>query len=176
MTKLLSIAANPDAPVACNMTGAEDTLTDRLAEYRRLFDHALIGRTSTDTTTTFRFRARPGVREWVLDLVRREAACCPFLSYEVDLEGDQVVWTTSGGLARPTWLCSTSSLPDPRKPTPKPSPSNSRPVAASRSSCRQGVDTTAGSRPRKVERPSVGNSAFGRAASRARSVGAGPST
>ncbi len=98
MTKLLSIAANPDAQVACNMTGAEDTLTDRLAEYRRLFDHALIGRTSTDTTTTFRFRAGPGVREWVLDLVRREAACCPFLSYEVDLEGDQVVWTTSGGL------------------------------------------------------------------------------
>ena len=39
------------------------------------------------------------MRDWVLDLVRREAACCPFLSYEVDLEDDeQIVWTTSGGL------------------------------------------------------------------------------
>ena len=98
MTKLLSITAPPDAPVACDMTAAEDTLADRLAEYRRLFDHALLGRESTATSTTFRFAARPGVREWVLDLVRREAACCPFLSYEVDLAGDEVVWTTTGGL------------------------------------------------------------------------------
>ena len=112
MTKLLSITAHPDAPVACDMTGAEDTLADRIAEYRRLFDHALLGRESTDTATTFRFAARPGVREWVLDLVRREAACCPFLSYEVDLEAGrrpEIVWTTSGGSAPPRWRSSTSS-------------------------------------------------------------------
>ena len=30
--------------------------------------------------------------------MRREAACCPFLSYEVDLQDDQILWTTSGGL------------------------------------------------------------------------------
>ncbi len=101
MTKLLSIAAHSDAPVACDMTGAEDTLAARLTEYRRLFDHALLGRESSDTATTFRFAARPGVREWVLDLVRREAACCPFLSYEVDRDGEQIVWTTSGGLGAP---------------------------------------------------------------------------
>jgi hypothetical protein len=98
MTKLLSIPAPSNAPVACDMTDAEDTLAERVAEYRHLFDHALLGRTSTDTATTFRLAARPGVRDWVLDLVRREAACCPFLSFEVDLEDDQVVWTTSGGL------------------------------------------------------------------------------
>jgi hypothetical protein len=56
---------------------------------------------STDTTTTFRFAARPGVRDWVLDLVRRESACCPFLSYEVDQEDEQIVWATSGGLSAP---------------------------------------------------------------------------
>ena len=55
-----------------------------------------MSRTSTDNETTFRFAARPGVREWVLDLVPREAACCPFLSYEVDLEEDQIVWVTRG--------------------------------------------------------------------------------
>ncbi len=102
MTKLLSIAARPEAPVACDMTDAEDTLVDRIAEYRRLFEHALLGRESTDTATTFRVADRPGVREWLLDLVRREAACCPFLSYEVDLEGSadrqEIVWTTSGGV------------------------------------------------------------------------------
>ena len=98
MTNLLSIQASPVAPVACDMTHAEDTLADRIAEYRRLFEHALVHRESTDSTTTFRFTDRPGVRDWVLDLVRREAACCPFLSYEVDLDGDHLVWQVSGGV------------------------------------------------------------------------------
>jgi hypothetical protein len=96
MTKLLSITAPPDAPIACDMTGAQDTLTERLAEYRRLFEHALVSRSSTEDETTFRLAARPGVVEWVLDLVRREAACCPFLSYEVNEEGEQIVWSTIG--------------------------------------------------------------------------------
>jgi hypothetical protein len=34
----------------------------------------------------------------VCDLAYREAACCPFLSYEIDQEGDEIVWTTTGGL------------------------------------------------------------------------------
>ncbi len=96
MTKLLSIAASPEAPIACDMRGASDTLAQRLAEYRRLFDHALVSRDATPTTTTFRFAARPGVADWVHDLVTREAACCPFLSYEVDTDGDQIVWRTTG--------------------------------------------------------------------------------
>jgi hypothetical protein len=96
MTKLLSIAARADAPVACDMRGAPDTLTQRLAEYRRLFQHALLGRESTATMTTFRFAARPGVRDWVCDLVKREAACCPFLSYEIVEEDEKIVWTTAG--------------------------------------------------------------------------------
>ncbi len=98
MTKLLSITAQPDAPVACDMTGATDTLAQRLSEYRRLFGQALIDRESTATATTFRLAARPGITEWLLDLVRREAACCPFLSYEVDQVGEELVWRTSGGL------------------------------------------------------------------------------
>jgi len=104
MTKLLSITALHDVPVACEMTAAEDTLAERMAEYRRLFDQALVARESTDSSTTFRLAGRPGVQEWVLDLVRREAACCPFLSYEVDTQddpsddnaGEQIVWTTEG--------------------------------------------------------------------------------
>jgi len=96
MTNLLSITAAPDTPIACDMTSADDTLVERLAEYRRLFDHALVDRTSTESSTTFRLADRPGVRDWVLDLVHREAICCPFLSYEVDLDGEQIVWRTDG--------------------------------------------------------------------------------
>jgi hypothetical protein len=98
MTKLLSIAPRPDAPIACDMSNAPDSLAERLTEYRRLFEHALTGRESTATATTFRFAARPGVREWVCDLATREAACCPFLSYEIDEQGEEIVWTTTGGL------------------------------------------------------------------------------
>jgi len=98
MTKLLSIASRPDAPIACDMSSASDTLAQRLAEYRRLFEHALTSRESTATGTTFRFAARPGVREWACDLAYREAACCPFLSHEIDQEGEEIVWTTAGGL------------------------------------------------------------------------------
>jgi hypothetical protein len=98
MTKLLSITPRPDAPIACDMSSSPDTLAERRAEYRRLFEHALSGRDSTATATTFRFAARPGVREWVCDLAKREAACCPFLSYDIDEEGEEIVWTTAGGL------------------------------------------------------------------------------
>lgn len=80
-----------EAPLACDVTAAEDTLADRFAEYRRLFDHALVHRRSSESTTTFRLADRPGVRDWVLDLVRREAACCPFQSYEVTVDGDHIV-------------------------------------------------------------------------------------
>jgi hypothetical protein len=98
MTKLLSIAPQPDAPIACDMSNAPDSLAERLNEYRRLFEHALTSRESTATATTFRFAARPGVREWVCDLAEREAACCPFLTYEIDEQGEEIVWTITGGL------------------------------------------------------------------------------
>jgi hypothetical protein len=98
MTKLLSIASSPDAPIACDMSSASDTIAERLDEYRRLFEHALVGRESSESSTTFRFAARPGVAEWLRDLATREAGCCGFLSYEVVAEDDAIGWTISGGL------------------------------------------------------------------------------
>jgi hypothetical protein len=96
MTKLLSISAAPGAPVACDMTAARDTPAERLAEYRRLFDHALVDHEATASGTTYRLADRPGVREWVLDLTGREAACCPFLSIEVHSEAGHLVWCIEG--------------------------------------------------------------------------------
>jgi hypothetical protein len=96
MTTLLTIPATPDAPVACDLTGAEDTLPDRAAELRRLLDEALVERTSTGTEVVLRFAEHPETVDRVLDLARRESACCPFLAYDVRLAGGQVVWTITG--------------------------------------------------------------------------------
>jgi len=97
---VLSIEANPGAAIACNMTDARDTPQERLAEYGRLFAHAMVGRDRSGEAVEFRFASKPGVVEWVTDLVRREAACCPFFSYRLTAEEDCIVWRTSSG-ARP---------------------------------------------------------------------------
>jgi hypothetical protein len=78
------------------MTAAQDTLAERLAEYRRLFEHALVDQEAAVTSITYRLADRPGVREWVLDLIGREAECCPFLSIEVHSEGGHLVWRIEG--------------------------------------------------------------------------------
>src|SRR4051812_39649686 len=88
------IRATPDAPVACDMSAAPDTPDERLAEYRRLFAHALVGRRRRPDAVVLTLAAKPGVHEWLTDLVHREAACCPFLSYEVERRDDSIVWTT----------------------------------------------------------------------------------
>jgi hypothetical protein len=83
MTTVLDLPARPDAPIACDMSTAPDTPDDRLAAYRELFERA---RTIVVTV--------PGdAREAVEVLARREAACCPFRNYRVDVDGDAVVWT-----------------------------------------------------------------------------------
>jgi len=54
-----------------------------MAEWGRLFEHALAGRERTSDAMIWRFTARAGVEAWVRDLADREAACCPFLTYTV---------------------------------------------------------------------------------------------
>jgi hypothetical protein len=93
--EVLTIPATPGKPIACDMTDASDTPQERLAEYGRLFAHALVGRERTSDGVVFRFKAKPGVLEWAADLVRREAACCPFFSYYLTTEGNDLVWRTT---------------------------------------------------------------------------------
>jgi hypothetical protein len=94
-TGSLVIAERPGAPIACDMRSASDTPDERIAEYGRLFAHALIERERTADAVELRFAAKPGVAQWIEDLVRREAACCPFFSYAVRVEGDRIIWRTS---------------------------------------------------------------------------------
>ena len=95
MTDVLHIAAALDAPIACDLSTAEDTSEERLADYQRQFERALLRRERREDAVVFTFRADGGTREALHDLARREAACCPFPDYRVEAVGDEVVWTTS---------------------------------------------------------------------------------
>jgi hypothetical protein len=93
MTDPLHISARPGAPIACDMSTAVDTPDERLAEYGRLYERALVRRERGDGGVAFTFRAEDGVRELADTLARREAACCPFVDYHVETVGDEVIWT-----------------------------------------------------------------------------------
>ena len=93
MTTVLHIPARPGAPIACDMSTALDTPDERLAEYGRLFERALLRRERREESVLFWFRADGGTREAVDDLARREAACCPFLDHRVETVGDEVTWS-----------------------------------------------------------------------------------
>jgi hypothetical protein len=77
-------------PIICDMTDAPDTATERLAEYERLFTTALTGRERTADGIRFRFRADPGLEDWVRDLAAREKACCGFFTFDVTVHGGEV--------------------------------------------------------------------------------------
>jgi hypothetical protein len=111
---ILSIEATPGVPIACNMSDARDTPRERLAEYGRLFAHAMIGRQRTATGVEFTLAAKAGVVGWVSDLVRREAACCPFFSYRLEEKGGCIVWCTSSdaGAAAQAMLEELYELPE----------------------------------------------------------------
>jgi hypothetical protein len=94
----MHIAADLEAPIACDMSTASDTPAERLAEYRRLFSRALLRRERPTDAVVFVFRAESAPA--VADLARREAQCCPFLEYRVEPLGDQVIWTIADPLGR----------------------------------------------------------------------------
>jgi hypothetical protein len=82
-------------PIVCDMTGARDTLAERMAEYGRLFDQALAGRERTAEGIRFRFRADDDTEAWIRDLADRERACCAFFIFAVERVGDEVWWDAS---------------------------------------------------------------------------------
>lgn len=89
---VLHIPAELDASIACDMSTAEDTAEERLADYQRQFGRALLRRERREDSVVFAFRADGGTREALHDLARREAACCPFLDYRVETTGDGVTF------------------------------------------------------------------------------------
>ena len=96
MSTLFQFTPLPDTPIVCDFAGASDTPEERLAEYGRLFKAALIGRVRTDDGVILTFAPGEGVAEWVADLAAREAACCPFMSYDISATDGEIRWETSG--------------------------------------------------------------------------------
>jgi len=84
-----------DQPIVCDMSNASDTGPERLLEYERLFSQALVGRERTSDGIRFRLRAADGVEAWANSLAAREKACCPFFSFSITTEGDEVRWDAS---------------------------------------------------------------------------------
>ena len=89
MSDVLHFPARPDAPIACDISTAVDTPDQRLDAYA----DALVRRERWDGIVVLAFRADPETRATVEDLVRREAACCPFVDYRVETVDDDLVWT-----------------------------------------------------------------------------------
>jgi hypothetical protein len=88
----LTDRSQPSPPVACDLSGTPGAFAERMAEYRRLFGQHLAGRSQTAAAISFRFRAGPGVEDWVRDLARREKACCAFFDFTVTAGGQEVRW------------------------------------------------------------------------------------
>lgn len=84
-------------PLVCGLTGAPGAVSERLAEYRRLFAHSLIGRSQAGGGVRFRFRAAPGLAGQLRDLAAREQACCPFFRITVTASGPEIWWDISAG-------------------------------------------------------------------------------
>ena len=101
-------------PVVCQLSSTPGALAGRMDEYRRLFRQHLAGRSRTAAGIRFRFRAGPGVEDWVRDLARREKECCAFFDFTVTADGQEVRWdaaVASGEAARDV-LAGFYRLPD----------------------------------------------------------------
>ena len=96
MTELFHFEPQPDSPIVCDFTGAADSPDERLAEYGRLFETALVSRERTAEGVILTFAQGDGVVDWVADLATREAACCPFMRYEVTADDREIRWEVSG--------------------------------------------------------------------------------
>lgn len=87
---------NNDTPIACDMTAL--TITER-NEHQRLLASLLAATTATmETADGFRLSLDPE-RLSVADAgswIGLEARCCPFLRFELTVEGDEVAVRLSG--------------------------------------------------------------------------------
>lgn len=104
----------PAPPAACELSAHPGAFAERMAEYRRLFGRHLAGRSRAGDGIGFRFRAEPGVEDWVRDLARREQACCGFFQFAVTADDREVRWDASvaGGEAARQALAAFYRLPD----------------------------------------------------------------
>jgi len=96
MTTTLHLPARQGAAIACDMRSAKDSPDERMRAYDRLFADALRDRERRENAVVFTFGGAAETQARVEELARREADCCPFADYRVEIAEDIVTWTISG--------------------------------------------------------------------------------
>jgi hypothetical protein len=84
-----TMTAEEQQPIACTLSG--EARQDRRAWIAALVRDALRGSERNDLTLRLRFA--PEVVQHIRDMVRKEQACCGFLTFEMD-ERPQDIWLT----------------------------------------------------------------------------------
>jgi hypothetical protein len=83
------LAIDEQQPIACTLSG--EARQDRRAWIAALVRDALRGSERDDLTLRLRFA--PEAVQHIRDMVRKEQACCGFLTFEMD-ERPQEIWLT----------------------------------------------------------------------------------
>lgn len=76
------------ATAACSLSGAE--LFERVVRWKTLAAHAT-AREVKDGTIVATYPAEPEVLDELRNLIAAEAACCPFLDFDVDERPDETI-------------------------------------------------------------------------------------
>ena len=96
MTITLHLPARQGAAIACDMSAAKDTPDERMRAYDRLFADTLRSHHRRENAVVFTFDGGAETQARVEELARREADCCPFADYRVEITGETVTWTITG--------------------------------------------------------------------------------
>jgi hypothetical protein len=87
------LPAFADEPLACTLEGGQ--LAGRVAEFRAVFAW-LLRAERLPQGFRWTFQNGPGVERSVRELARREHLCCPFLSFAISTQGEQLIWEGRG--------------------------------------------------------------------------------
>jgi hypothetical protein len=83
-----------DLPIACTLTS--DGMAARLALIDALTADGLIDRTPTAAGLRVRLRDSPQIEERTRELIAAESLCCPFLDFNLDRDGGDLVLDVTG--------------------------------------------------------------------------------
>jgi len=84
----------PDLPIACTLT--PDGMTARLTLIDALAADGLIDRAPTQAGLRVRLRDTPQIEHRTRELIAAESRCCPFLEFNLDRDGGELVLDIAG--------------------------------------------------------------------------------
>ena len=94
MTEIPTLPARAEAPIACTLTPGQ--YQSRTAGMAALAARALRSREQTDDGERLTFAASPAVERELRAVVAAEAACCAFLTIDIQRHNHELVLDISG--------------------------------------------------------------------------------